>query len=113
MQAKGGWVYMMTNQPNGVLYIGVTSNLIQRASQHRAGEIAGFTQRYNLKRLVYFERYDDIRDAIAREKVLKKWNRAWKDELIVKENPAWIVLYAAILDGHGWEEMPAFAGMTG
>jgi putative endonuclease len=97
MQAKGGWVYMMTNQPDGVLYIGVTSDFIRRASQHRAGEIAGFTQRYNLKRLVYFERYDDIRDAITREKLLKKWNRAWKDELIAKENPSWNDLYAGIL----------------
>ena len=97
MQAKGGWVYMMTNRPNGTLYIGVTSNLIQRASQHRAGEIEGFTQRYNLKRLVYFERHDDIRDAIAREKTLKTWNRAWKDELIAKENPGWDDLYAGIL----------------
>lgn len=97
MQAKGGWVYMMTNKPHGVLYIGVTADLIRRASQHRAGEIEGFTQRYNLKRLVYFERHDDIRDAIAREKVLKKWNRAWKDELIAKENPNWDDLYAGIL----------------
>jgi putative endonuclease len=97
MQAKGGWVYMMTNRPGGVLYIGVTSDLIRRASEHRTGEIAGFTQRYGLKRLVYFERYDDIRDAIAREKALKKWNRAWKDELIAKENPGWNDLYAGIL----------------
>ena len=97
MQAKGGWVYMMTNKPHGVLYIGVTADLIRRASQHRAGEIEGFTQRYNLKRLVYFERHDDIRDAIAREKLLKKWNRAWKDELIAKENPNWDDLYAGIL----------------
>ena len=97
MQAKGGWVYMMTNRPNGTLYIGVTSNLIQRASQHRAGEIEGFTQRYNLKRLVYFEHHDDIREAIAREKILKTWNRAWKDELIARENPNWDDLYAGIL----------------
>jgi putative endonuclease len=89
MQAKGGWVYMMTNRPHGVLYTGVTADLIRRASEHRAGEIAGFTQRYGLNQLVYFERYDDIRDAIYREKQLKKWNRAWKDELIAKENPNW------------------------
>jgi putative endonuclease len=97
MWAKGGWVYMMTNKPGGILYIGVTSDLIRRASEHRAGEIEGFTQRYNLKRLVYFERHDDIRDAIAREKTLKKWNRAWKDELIATQNPNWDDLYAGIL----------------
>jgi putative endonuclease len=97
MGAKGGWVYMMTNSPGGVLYIGVTSDLIRRASQHRAGEIAGFTQHYRLYQLVYFERHDDIRDAILREKTLKKWNRAWKDELIATTNPAWSDLYPGIL----------------
>jgi putative endonuclease len=97
MSAKGGWVYMMTNRPGGVLYIGVTSDLIRRASEHRAGEIDGFTKRYELKRLVYFERHDDIRDAISREKILKKWNRAWKDELIATTNPGWNDLYEGIL----------------
>jgi putative endonuclease len=97
MRATGGWVYMMANRPGGVLYIGVTSDLIRRASEHRAGEIAGFTQRYGLKRLVYFERYDDIRDAIVREKTLKKWRRMWKDELIARENPRWDDLYGGIL----------------
>jgi putative endonuclease len=97
VRAKGGWVYMMTNKPGGVLYIGVTADLIRRASEHRAGEITGFTQRYGLKRLVYFERHGDIRDAIAREKTLKTWNRAWKDELIAAENPAWNDLSAGIL----------------
>ena len=97
MQAKGGLVYMMTNRPAGVLYIGVTADLVRRASEHRAGEIAGFTRRYGLKRLVYFERHDDIRDAIAREKSLKKWRRVWKDELIAKANPGWDDLYKGIL----------------
>ncbi len=88
---------MMTNKPGGVLYIGVTADLIRRTSQHRAGEIEGFTQRYRLYQPVYFERHDDIRDAILREKTLKKWNRAWKDELITTTNPAWNDLYAGIL----------------
>jgi putative endonuclease len=97
MRTTGGWVYMMTNRPAGVLYIGVTSDLVRRASEHRTGEVAGFTQRYGLKRLVYFERHEDICDAIAREKALKKWRRAWKDELIATASPAWDDLYEGIL----------------
>jgi putative endonuclease len=94
---KGGWVYIMTNRPGGVLYIGVTSDLIRRASEHRQGELGGFTYRYWLKQLVYFEQYEDILDAIAREKEIKKWHRAWKVALIEKENPGWNDLYERIL----------------
>jgi putative endonuclease len=94
---NGGWVYIITNQPNGVLYIGVTSDLIRRISEHRAGEIPGFSKRYDLKCLVYFERYEEIVAAIEREKALKKWERAWKVRLIVKDNPHWDDLYAGIL----------------
>jgi putative endonuclease len=94
---KGGWVYIMTNRRDGVLYIGVTSDLVTRVSQHRAGEIEGFTQRYWLKQLVYYERYDEITDAISREKVLKKWRRVWKVTLIETTNPEWHDLYESIL----------------
>lgn len=94
---KGGWVYIMTNRRDGVLYIGVTSDLISRASQHRAGETKGFTQKYWLKQLVYYERHEEILDAIAREKVLKKWRRAWKVALIETINPEWHDLYGSIL----------------
>ncbi len=87
----------MTNKPNGTLYVGVTADLIRRVSEHRAGEVKSFTQRYWLKRLVYFERHDDIRIAIAREKAIKKWLRLWKGELIAKENPNWDDLYETIL----------------
>jgi len=97
MEPKGGWVYIMTNRPNGVLYIGMTADLVRRVSQHRQAEIKSFTQKYWLNRLVYFERYEDIVDAITREKVMKKWLRAWKVELIVKENPDWDDLYARIV----------------
>ncbi len=97
MRAKGGWVYIMTNRPNGVLYIGVTADLIRRVSEHRAAETECFTKKYWLKRLVHFERYEDIVDAIAREKAMKKWLRAWKVELIEKENPEWNDLYESIL----------------
>ncbi|MEA2858247.1 MAG: putative endonuclease [Methylobacteriaceae bacterium] len=65
---RGGWLYMMTNRPNGTLYTGVTSNISRRAWEHREGLVDGFTKRYGLKRLVYMERYEDIRDAIQREK---------------------------------------------
>jgi putative endonuclease len=89
----GGWVYFMTNRRNGTLYAGVTSDLPRRAYQHREGLIQGFTKRYGLKMLVYYEQYDDIRTAIAREKAIKHWPRAWKVRLIHAMNPEWKDLY--------------------
>jgi putative endonuclease len=89
----GGWVYLMTNRRNGTLYAGVTSDLPRRAYQHREGLIQGFTKRYGLKMLVYYEQYDDIRTAIAREKAIKHWPRAWKVRLIHAMNPEWKDLY--------------------
>jgi putative endonuclease len=97
MMQKGGWVYIMTNRPNGTLYIGVTSDLIRRASQHRAGEMEGFTQKYGLKMLVHFERYEEIVTAITREKAMKEWKRAWKLQLIAAGNPTWDDLYDRIV----------------
>ena len=90
---KGGWVYMMTDRPNGTLYIGVTSDLARRTWEHRTGGVPGFTQRYGLKRLVWAERHEDIRLAIQREKNLKTWPRAWKVRLIHASNPSWEDLY--------------------
>ncbi len=81
---------------HGVLYTGVTSDIIRRASEHRDGKIPGFTKRYGLKRLIYFERHDEITGAIVRRRALKKWDRAWKDELIASVNPRWNGLYGAI-----------------
>jgi putative endonuclease len=86
---KGGWVYFMSNRRNGTLYVGVTANLSARVFQHREGRIEGFTARYGLKRLVYYERFEDIRDAIQREKTIKHWPRAWKVRLIHGMNPDW------------------------
>ena len=94
---QGGWVYIMTNRPNGTLYIGVTSDLPRRAWEHREGLIEGFTKRYGLTRLVFCERHDDIRTAILREKNLKRWPRAWKVRLIVKTNPGWDDLYDRLI----------------
>jgi putative endonuclease len=90
------YVYFMTNRRNGILYVGVTTNLPARAYQHREGRIAGFTKRYGLKMLVYYEVFDDVRDAIQREKMIKHWPRAWKVRLIHQMNPAWHDLYDSL-----------------
>ena len=89
----GGWVYIMTNRPNGTLYGGVTGDLARRVWEHREGAAPGFTSRYGLKRLVYAEPHADIRAAIQREKILKHWPRAWKVRLILETNPGWTDLY--------------------
>ena len=85
----GGWVYIMTNKRGGVLYIGVTADLPARIFQHRNGQGSAFCRRYGLGRLVYAEYHSEIVDAIAREKAMKAWKRAWKIELIEKSNPEW------------------------
>lgn len=87
------YVYILASKKNGTLYIGVTTDLQKRVWQHKAGEIAGFTKKYGVKQLVYYEFYDDYWDAANREKRLKNWNRAWKIELIERENPHWRDLY--------------------
>ena len=94
---QGGWVYIMTNQPNGTLYVGVTSDLARRAWEHREGVVEGFTKQYGLKRLVFVERHEDIVSAIQREKNLKHWSRAWKVKLILAANPNWDDLYDQLL----------------
>jgi putative endonuclease len=88
-----GWVYIMTNRPNGTLYLGVTSDLARRAYEHRNGLIPGFTSTYGLKRLVWHEFHEDIRVAIQREKTMKHWVRAWKVRTIMIWNPEWRDLY--------------------
>ena len=93
----GGWIYIMTNRPNGTLYVGVTNDIARRAFEHRAALVDGFTNRYGLRRLVYFERHEDIRIAIQREKTLKHWPRAWKTRLIMAENPNWVDLYERLV----------------
>ncbi|PKG37497.1 GIY-YIG nuclease family protein [Psychromonas sp. Urea-02u-13] len=89
MAEKQPCTYMLSNKKEGVLYIGVTSNLRQRIAQHKAGVVKGFSQKYNLKNLVYFEMHETMFDAITREKQLKHWNRTWKVSLINKQNPEW------------------------
>jgi putative endonuclease len=90
---KGGYVYIVTNQPNGTLYLGVTNDIARRSFEHRTGAMRGFTKRYSLKRLVWYEPHDDIRAAIQREKTMKHWSRAWKVRLILDMNPDWRDLY--------------------
>jgi len=87
--AKEPAVYILASKPNGVLYVGVTSEPWDRVSQHKQGLIEGFTKKYRVTTLVYLEFYDDMEQAIRREKQLKKWNRAWKVRLIEQINPEW------------------------
>ncbi|WP_320411951.1 GIY-YIG nuclease family protein [Alteromonas aquimaris] len=90
-------VYITSNLNNTTLYIGVTSNLIQRIYQHKNKQVEGFSSRYNVNKLVYFEVFDDMENAILREKRLKKWNRSWKNRLISQLNPEWTDLYPSLL----------------
>ena len=94
---KGGWVYIMTNRRNGTLYTGVTADLVRRAFEHRTGESGGFTARYGLTRLVWFEHHQEIVAAIHREKKIKDWRRAWKIRLIELGNTGWDDLYDSLL----------------
>jgi putative endonuclease len=89
-------VYILANKIGGTLYIGVTSDLVRRVFEHRSEVVRGFTKRYRVHRLVYFEQFSDVQTAIRREKRLKKWNRAWKVRLIEEANPNWDDLFPAI-----------------
>lgn len=90
-------MYILANKPNGALYIGATSNLQQRVWQHKNDLVDGFSKKYAVHTLVYFEPFDDMYSAICRERQLKRWNRAWKIQLIESNNPKWLDLYPSIL----------------
>jgi len=92
------YVYIITNKTNKVLYIGVTNNLERRIYEHKNKLVPGFTQKYNINKLIHFEHFDNINDAIRREKQLKKWNRKWKEDLINENNPEWNNLHKEISD---------------
>jgi len=98
MEAKMYFVYILASKRNGTLYIGMTSNLLKRVDQHKNNLVEGFTAKYGVNRLVYYEQYHNANDAINREKRLKKWNRQWKLELIEKENPQWRDLFEELVD---------------
>ena len=95
--AKQFYVYILASKRNGTLYTGVTSNLIQRMWQHKRDIIQGFTRKYNVKTLVYYEVHENAESALTREKNIKRWRRSWKLDLIEKSNPGWRDLYEDIL----------------
>jgi putative endonuclease len=86
---KTFYIYILASKKNGTLYIGMTNDLIRRVHEHKSGLIGGFTKKYSINKLVYFESTEDVNAAILREKRLKKWKRQWKIELIEKSNPKW------------------------
>ena len=88
------FVYILASQRNGTLYIGITSNLLKRVWEHKNKKVAGFTKKYNIDKLVYFEQTENVISALEREKQLKKWNRSWKIKLIENKNPKWQDLYS-------------------
>ncbi len=90
-------VYMLASQRNGTLYVGVTSNLVKRLWEHKNNVVQGFTQRYDVHRLAYYELHASMEAAITREKQLKKWNRAWKLRLIEEHNPQWRDLWPDVI----------------
>lgn len=91
------YVYILTSYKNGTLYIGVTDNLVRRVWEHKNDLVKGFTEKYGVHNLVYYEVHQDIEQAILKEKQLKKWNRNWKIKLINKTNPSWSDLYENII----------------
>ena len=106
----GGWVYIMASDEFGTIYIGSTSNLLLRLQQHKNKTFRGFTSKYNVVKLVYYEWHDSLEDMVKRERQIKKWNRNWKLRMIMDMNPAWLDLSDDIYKAHGymtpdeWEE---------
>ena len=96
MSAERYAVYIMASRRNGTLYVGVTNDIARRTREHRNGVGTDFTRKYGVRRLVWYERYADVNEAIAREKQLKKWERRWKLELIESMNPDWADLYETL-----------------
>ncbi len=89
-------MYILANRIGGTLYVGVTNDLVRRVMEHKEGRVEGFTSKYRVARLVYFEQYAEVGAAIQREKQLKRWKRAWKIELVENQNPNWDDLYPSI-----------------
>ncbi len=91
------YVYLLSSKKYGTIYLGVTNDLVRRTYEHKSKEIKGFTKKYDVMRLVYFERFETIESAILREKQIKNWKRQWKIDLIEKDNPHWVDLYSDII----------------
>jgi putative endonuclease len=94
---KTYYVYILASRRNGTLYTGVTNDLVRRVGEHKSGAVDGFTKKYKVDKLVYFEPMDDVRLAITKEKQIKKWYRKWKIELIEERNPEWKDLYMDLI----------------
>jgi putative endonuclease len=90
-------VYLLASRKNGTLYVGVTSDLIKRISEHKSDAVEGFTKKYGVHTLVWYETHENMESAILREKAIKGWKRQWKLELIEKENPQWNDLYNSVI----------------
>jgi putative endonuclease len=90
------WTYILASKPRGTLYIGVTNGLVFRVEQHRTGKGSGYTRKYKVHQLVWFQEFADVREAIQREKTMKEWPRVWKINLIESTNPNWIDLYPSL-----------------
>lgn len=97
MQDKLFHVYMLASRRNGTIYTGMTSNLLKRVHEHQTGVVDGFTRKYGVKMLVWYERHDNPESAIMREKQIKRWQRAWKIEAIETMNPDWVDLYEGLI----------------
>ena len=93
----GYWVYILASKPGGTLYVGVTNDLVRRVYEHPEGLADGFTKRYRVRSLVYFEPHEDIAEALQREKNIKHWSREWKIDLIAASNPDWRDLFEDIV----------------
>lgn len=99
---SGGWVYILTNKKMGALYIGSTSDLVGRTWQHKNRQIPGFTSKYGIDKLVYYEWHDRLEIMVLRERQMKEWKRAWKLKMIIDFNPEWHDLYNKILTESGY-----------
>ena len=99
---SGGYVYILASGPLGTLYVGSTSNLVIRIAQHKHKEIPGFTSKYDIDKLVYYEWHDSLKEMVLRERQLKEWHRNWKIRLIVQRNPNWVDLYPIVLQSCGY-----------
>ena len=97
MFMKQYYTYILASQKNGTLYVGVTSDIIKRVYEHKQNLVDGFTKKYNVHELVYYEKHIEVNEAILREKQIKKWNRKWKIRLIEENNPGWKDLYDEII----------------
>ena len=102
-EPKRFWIYITASEPRGVLYIGMTSNLSRRAWQHRERVIKGFTSKYSVDRLVYFEEHSDAAVAARRERAMKRWRRDWKIKLVEEANPSWPDLFPDVVRAEGYE----------